>query len=174
MPKRLLKRYLPDPKRLQDHRTLRWLGNFLHAPNIWHLNRHSVARALAVGLFVAFLPIPFQMLVAAVFAVIFRANLPLSALLVWITNPLTMPAIFFFAYKIGALLMGIPPKPLNFELSWQWLQQQLHTIAYPLLLGSLVCSIVSAILGYICGLLYWKLWIIRNWNKRRNKATKLF
>jgi uncharacterized protein (DUF2062 family) len=49
-----------------------------------------------VGLFCAFIPVPFQMLLAAPSAIIFSANLPVSIALVWITNPITMPPIFFF------------------------------------------------------------------------------
>jgi uncharacterized protein (DUF2062 family) len=37
-----------------------------------------------VGLFCAFIPVPFQMLLAAPSAIIFSANLPVSIALVWI------------------------------------------------------------------------------------------
>ena len=78
MPRRLFKRYMPDPEDLKGHPTLRHLGQVLHDPNLWHLNRHSVSRAMAMGLFAAFIPIPMQMLLAASLAVISRANLPIS------------------------------------------------------------------------------------------------
>ena len=57
MPRRLFKRYMPDPEQIRNHRSLRFLGKLLHEPNLWHLNRRSVSRAMAMGLFAAFVPL---------------------------------------------------------------------------------------------------------------------
>jgi hypothetical protein len=96
MPRRLLRRYLPDHRRIREHRHLQFFGDRLHDPNLWHLNRRSVAGAMGVGVFVALLPTLGQMAVAAAAAIWLRVNLPLAVAMVWITNPLTMPPIFFF------------------------------------------------------------------------------
>ena len=115
MPKKLIKRYMPDHNTIKNNKYLQIFGDLLHNPNLWHLNRRSVAKAFAVGLFFAFVPVPFQMVLAAGFAIIVHANLPLSVALVWITNPLSIPAIFYACYVVGTWLMdaGINPKQLQ-------------------------------------------------------------
>ena len=70
-------------------------------PNLWHLNRHSAAGGFGIGLFFAFWPVPFQMWLSAFAAIPLRVNLPLSVATVWLTNPITMPPIFYGAYKVG-------------------------------------------------------------------------
>ncbi len=106
MPRRLFKRYMPDPESIRSQKSLRFLGKLTHDPNLWHLNRHSVSRAMAAGLFAAFIPMPMQMLLAAGLAVWIRSNLPSSVGLVWLTNPITMPPVFYCTYKLGAWLMA--------------------------------------------------------------------
>lgn len=44
-------------------------------------------RGLAVGAFYAFVPFPWQMLLAAITALWLRFNLPVAVAMVWITNP---------------------------------------------------------------------------------------
>ena len=78
MAKKLIRRYLPDAHKIRDHKHLRLFGTLLHDPNLWHLNRRSVAGAFAVGLFMAFVPMPFQMIPAAALAILLRVNLPIS------------------------------------------------------------------------------------------------
>lgn len=140
MPRRLFKRYMPDPTSIREHKSLRFFGKLLHDPNLWHLNRHSVARAMGVGLFAALIPIPMQMLLAAALAIPVRGNLPIAVSLVWLTNPLTMPPVFFVTYMTGAWLMQVPPRTLPDELTFDWITDQLATVWQPFLLGSVVCG----------------------------------
>src|SRR5690606_30345155 len=140
MPRKFLRRHLPTPSALRAHRALRPVGRWLQDPELWHLHRRSVSGAAFIGLFVAFLPIPFQMLVAAVLAVIARCNLPLSVALVWITNPVTMPPMLYFAYQLGAWLLDRRVEVGTIELNWTWLSAHLGDIGWPLLFGSLVCG----------------------------------
>ena len=172
MPKHLFKRYLPEHHKIKNHKHLRFFGRLLHEENLWHLNRVSTSRAFAIGLFAAFMPIPFQMVLAAALAILWRANLPVSVVLVWITNPVTMPPIFYFAYKVGAIILRTPPHAFNFEPSWQWLSNKIDIIWEPLLLGSLVCGIISAIIGYFAIQLFWRLWIMRAWHRRKFRRNK--
>lgn len=167
MPRKLLKRYLPTPESIRSRPSLQWLGSWLHDPNIWHLTRSSVSKAFFIGLFVAFMPIPAQMAVAALVAVLARANLPLSVALVWITNPVTMPPIFYLAYRLGALLLGVPHGAFHFELSLEWLGGGLLAIWQPFLLGCLVLGLFAGLLGATLIRVIWRLQVIHRWRKRR-------
>ena len=167
MPRRLFKRYMPDPTSIREHKSLRFLGTLLHDPNLWHLNRHSVARAMAVGLFAAFLPIPLQMLVAAALAIMVRGNIPIAVSLVWLTNPITMPVVFFFTYQTGAWLMDIPARHLPDELTWEWISGELSTMWQPFLLGSVVTGLVLGALAYCLTMMYWRWWVARQWRRRK-------
>src|SRR6056297_1495040 len=108
MPKKTLKSIVPSAARIRSIGALGILGEWIYAGNLWHINRYSASMAFFVGLFVAFLPIPGQMLVAAVLAILLKCNMPLSVGLVWITNPVTMPAVYFLAYKVGAIIIDAP------------------------------------------------------------------
>ena len=62
---------------------------------------------MAVGLFVALMPIPLQMAVAAAIAILVRSNLPISVSLVWLTNPVHCRIIRTPA-SCGKILMYLP------------------------------------------------------------------
>ncbi|MBE8189892.1 MAG: DUF2062 domain-containing protein [Candidatus Thioglobus sp.] len=145
--KRILKRLSPSPDALKNHQYLGWLSKHLHHPSLWNFNRKSISKAFAIGLFCAFIPVPFQMLLAAPAAVIFSANLPLAVALVWISNPLTIPPIFYACYKLGAWILGVSIEQ-NFVMSFAYIWQVLGIIWQPFLLGCLVVSTVSAVVGY--------------------------
>ena len=168
MPRRLFKRYMPNPEQLKSHRSLRHLGRLLHDPNLWHLNRHSVSRAMAMGLFAAFIPMPMQMLLAAGLAIMSRANLPISVGLVWLTNPITMPPVFYCTYKLGSWMMQTPAMHMPDELTWSWISADLSTFWQPFLLGSVVTGLVAGALGYGSTMLYWRWWVRRSWRKRQD------
>ncbi len=170
--KKFFQKYLPKSSTLKEHKHLRIFGAVLTNQNLWHLNRRSVARAFAIGLFVMYMPLPFQMLIAAAVAILARANIPVAVVTVWISNPFTMPAMFYLAYKIGVMILGGPLKPLQFELSWHWLTQQLGQIWQPLLLGSVICGTVLAIIGYFAVTIIWRMVVKRNW-RRRKLARKI-
>jgi uncharacterized protein (DUF2062 family) len=144
-----LKKKLPTADEIRRHRSLRIFGNIIHSPNYWHFNRGSLARAAAIGLFCSLMPVPFQMLLSAAISLIFRANIFIAVVLVWISNPITIPPIFYFCYRIGRWLLNTPPIPFNIELSWHWFESTFIEIWKPLLIGSTVCALVSAIIGYL-------------------------
>ena len=168
MPKKLLKKFMPDPEKLKQQKSLQFLGDRLHEPNLWHLNRKSVSLAFAVGLFAAWIPTPGQMAIAAVAAFYFRANLPISVALVWVTNPLTMPAMFYFAYIVGLWSLGIDSSAPELDFSLENIFSSLGDIGGPFLLGCLILGIISSIVGYLGIRMFWVYSVNKKWNSRNH------
>lgn len=117
------------------------------------------------------IPIPSQMLVAALSAIFFRANLPLSVALVWISNPLTMGPIFYFNYVVGTLLLGYDKaaSQMHFELTLEWMMNTLGDLWIPLYLGSVVMGIILGVTGYFVVNLLWRMQVLKNWKNRRSR-----
>ena len=162
MPRKIIRRWMPDPHKIANHKGLRWLGPLIDDPNLFHLTRHSVSLAFLVGVFMAFIPLPGQMLVAALLALWLRCNLPISVALVWITNPITIPPMFYGTYLIGTLLMGVEPVQFTIEMDWHWLK-----IWKPLVIGSLSCGVVFGTASYFAVRLFWRWHVVYNWEKRK-------
>jgi uncharacterized protein len=169
MARRLIRRYLPDLDVIRNHKSLRFFGTWLHDPNLWHLNRNSVAKGFAIGLFWAFMPLPFQSIPSAALAIYFRANLPISVALVWITNPFTLAPVFFFCYQIGAWILQTPPQPIALEGSWGWVGEGILRVWQPFLLGCFVVSISLSLIGYYGMQGLWRWHVVRDWERRRAK-----
>lgn len=173
MPRRIIKKFLPSPHRIREEPMLKKVfGNLLHESNLWHLNRRSVTVAVAIGLFFAFIPIPLQMLAAAVFAFWLKANLPIAVSLVWITNPITFAPVFIFAYQLGHWLLDLPPTDLHFELSFSWLMKEIDRVWKPLLLGSSILAVTASSVGYMAVNILWRVHVIKRWKERRQKRRK--
>lgn len=167
MPRTRLKRYLPSPHQVRENPALRPVAHLLRGSEIWHLNRRSAAGAVFIGLFCAFLPIPLQMVIAAVLAIITRCNLPISVVLVWISNPITIPPIFYFTYRLGAWLLDMQIAVDSIEMSFTWVWQNLGTIGFPLLIGSLICGWVAGVTGFVLTRVLWRLHVLQRWQARR-------
>ena len=167
MPKSRLKRYLPTPAQVRENPALKPIAHLLQGNEIWHINRRSVSGAVFIGLFCAYLPIPFQMVVAGGLAIAARCNLPIAVGLVWITNPFTIAPMFYFAYRLGAWLLDMRITVDSVELDLQWLWENLGTIGYPLIFGSLVCGWVAGITGFVLTRVTWRFHVVSRWRERR-------
>lgn len=169
MPKRIIRRYLPNPRTLREYALLRPVSRWLQEPDLWHLNRRSVSLGTLVGLFCAFLPMPFQMLPAAVLAILLRCNLPVAVALVWLSNPLTMPPMMYFCYRVGAWLLDRHVEPGGVHLNWEWLSANMGNIGYPLLVGSVLCGLVAGLVGMLLVRVSWRMHVVSRWRLRREQ-----
>jgi uncharacterized protein (DUF2062 family) len=158
---KLLHKFIPDHDVIKGHKSLQFLGEKLHEPNLWHLNRRSVAKAFAVGLFCAWIPTPTQMAFAAIGAIYFRSNIPLSVGLVWITNPVTMPPLFYFAYLVGLYYLGLPSAEFSLDALLS------GDILFPFLTGCLIVGLICSLAGYIGIDSFWRYHVAKKWAERK-------
>src|SRR5262245_39132260 len=121
MPRRLLKKFLPDRHSVAKRWYLRPFGSALAQPAYWTLHRRSVTRAVAIGLFVSFIPLPIHLLIGPLVAILLRANIPVTLVTLFVVNPFTAWPVYFGAYWLGSHVMGVPLTPLAFNVSWEWL-----------------------------------------------------
>ena len=164
---------LPNHDSIRRHRWLRPVQHWLHHPNLWHLNRRSVAGGVALGLFCGLIPGPLQMVTAALLAVWLRVNLPVALFTTLYTNPFTIVPLYLFAYEIGAWVSGagngtaVPAFPEIhwhdwFGQAWEWLL----LLGGPLLIGLPILAFGLALLGYVAIRLGWRMVVVWKWRRR--------
>jgi uncharacterized protein (DUF2062 family) len=140
-----------------------WLGParpYLQDERLWSLDRPCVARGVAMGLFMGLLMPVAQIVFAVAGSVAVRGNVPISAACTLVTNPLTVPPIYYAAYQLGETVL-----PETLDLGWlmvdatHWLARSLNwavTHGTPLMTGLLLMATTSALLGFIGVTLLWK------------------
>lgn len=153
MPRKKLKKVLPSHEKIKEQKFLKIFGSFLHKREIWSLSRKKVVAGVLIGIFVAALPMPLQMVLASLLAIMFNANLPISFALIFISNPFTMPPLFYFEYKLGNLILQ-PENPVEFNFDSMY--ENFDQIALSLWTGAIVLGIFSSV---ICALIVNFLWI---------------
>ncbi len=182
MARKFIQRLLPQPDRIRNNRSLRWLGPAIHDPNLWRLNRRSVAGAVAVGAFFAFI-LPFaQFLAAGITAISLRVNLPVAVTSTLITNPLTFGPWYYLAYKIGALITGRPDEDRVPQAAqpvaggwWDGLVANLDQVlamGTPLIVGLALLAVVSAMVGYFLVHLLWRIPAYLRLRRLRRKGAR--
>jgi len=168
--KKFFKDNLPKPEDLKKYKALGVLGDSIFEKNLWIINKNTLSKALAIGLFWGWMPMFFQMIPAAFCAIYFRANLPLSLAGVWISNPITMPAMMYLGYEFGNLVLGVDPLFDKFEASLAWIGSVFSLIWEPLLVGTMIIGIASAIVGFFGVHLFWKIIALRKLKKIKSST----
>jgi uncharacterized protein (DUF2062 family) len=178
MPRKFLRKYLPSATKVREHRLVAKFGKLLHHPNLWHLNRDSVAGAVAIGLFAGLVPGPLQMLAALALAIPLHRNLPVALLVTLYTNPFTIVPLYLLAYGYGSLLLGLnlaQPQIQHFEMDWGHIIDSMGrlfdwtlALGKPLAVGLIALALTLAFLGYWTVLLLWRLRVALAWRARRH------
>jgi uncharacterized protein (DUF2062 family) len=141
----------------------------LSHPVYFSATRRAVGGGIWIGLFIGLLPIPGQTLLAVLGALWLRVNLPVSALFVWVSNPITFVPIFYLAYRIGALLLNIPTEALPEDPTWAWVTEELTLRWRPLAYGSLLLALSVSSMAYLLISAVWHVSTIRRYRKRHHR-----
>jgi hypothetical protein len=179
MHRKFFRRYLPDGDSVRANRYLSWLGTWLHHPNLWALNRDSVAGGFAIGLFAGLVPGPLQMLTAALLAVPLKKNLPVALLTTLYTNPFTIVPLYLLAIAYGRWLLGANHQPVSVEpYTWDWahwidslagLAHWSLSLGKPLAIGLPALALTLAAAGYFAVQFAWRAYIVLAWRARRKR-----
>jgi len=131
------------------------------------VNRKSITRGLLVGIFWAFIPMPMQMLAVVFTTPFFRFNVPIAIATVWLSNPITMPFMYYIEYLTGNFLIGLDS--LHVELAVKWFQNHIDDIFIPLYVGAFFYSIGVSLAVYYA--INW-LWIHSVKKEKRHQKRK--
>lgn len=113
-----------------------------------------VIRGVTLGIFIAFIPMPIQMALVLVFMPFFKFNVPLGLAMCWLSNPFTMPPMYYMEYLTGSFLLGIKPEPV--EMTLEWFTNNMDNIFIPLYAVTLVYSVVASSLAFWLINHFWK------------------
>lgn len=160
----------------------RWLAPIAHrflSPELWRFTRRSVPRGVALGLFSGFIVPVGQIFLAAFLALPARANVPMAALVTFVTNPFTLPFWLLVANRVGAFVLRIDAVAVGGAAqaalmsgrweSFGWFLETAGVTAF----GFLVLSLLSAAIGWAVAALVWRLLVARRWSRRTSRAGRL-
>ncbi|MHB1373960.1 MAG: DUF2062 domain-containing protein [Thauera sp.] len=175
----MLERFLPTRDAITQSRMLRWLGPRIHDPLLWHVNRRSVARGVAMRVFFGLMIPIAQIPAAAIASLLLRGNLWIAAVSTLVSNPLTYGPLYYFAYRLGAGVIGKhTPADLTADnveqpmrmieslgQAWTWITG----IGQPLLLGMLMMAVTGSIIAYWGAQLFWRMRVTSKWRRLRRE-----
>ena len=118
------------------------------------VNRKMISRGVVLGIFIAFIPMPMQMGAVLLFMPLFKFNVPIALAMCWLSNPITMPPMYYIEYELGSFLLGSKTQPV--EMTLEWFSNNLDNIFIPLYFGTLVFSLVGSLLAYWAVNYFWK------------------
>ncbi|SFZ98084.1 hypothetical protein MNB_SV-5-1181 [hydrothermal vent metagenome] len=132
-----------------------FLNKYKLPTSYFGISRRPITRGIAIGLFWAFIPMPMQMLAVIATTPFLRFNVPIAISMVWLSNPLTMPPMYYVEYLTGNFILG-QDGIKNIELTMEWFKTNIGDIFIPLYVGTAFYSIVVTSIIY---LLLNQLWV---------------
>lgn len=132
------------------------------------INRRMVTQGVGIGLFWAFIPMPMQMVAVIAMTPFVKFNVPIAISMVWLSNPLTMPPMYYMEYLTGNFLLGREGIS-DIELTLEWFSANIEAIFLPLYVGTAFYSIVVTGVIYILLNRLWIRCVYQAKDERNNK-----
>ena len=174
-----IERLKPSVQKITRHP---WVVRYVPAlsdPDLWHLNRRSTARGVAVGLLCGLIPGPVQVAGAIALSLLWRANFPLAAITTLYTNPFTIVPLYILAYQIGNFVLGAgggqpaaPPPDFDWRAivaSFNAIGEWMLGLGAPLALGVFLLACLLSAAGYFIVRLAWSIYLRRSWHLRKQR-----
>jgi uncharacterized protein (DUF2062 family) len=171
---RWLSRNMPEREELAKSRWLRPLGGRVMRSEYWRFTRRSVPRGVGIGLLVGiFLLIPgLQIVGAALLCLPCRGNIPISAVMTFLSNPATTPFLLLAALEVGSTI-GFRTDIASFYALrdsgagiGEWLSWMFSDAAPALVTGLFIIAATAGLIGYLASIGIWRWWTARKWRRR--------
>lgn len=166
-----IRKHMPSREEMAKNKYLAPIGHRFLSPELWRFTRRSVPRGVALGLFAAFIIPIGQIFLAAFLALPSRANVPLAALVTFVTNPFTLPFWLVVANKVGNFTLRIdadgPAIASKAMDSGAWaMVVDFFQMAGATAFGFMVIAAVAPALGYLISGWVWRAVVSRRRAKR--------
>ena len=170
----VIRKSTPTREGMAANKYLAPIAHRFLSPELWRFTRRSVPRGVALGLFAAFIVPIGQIFLAAFLALPSRANVPLAALVTFITNPFTLPFWMVVANRIGEFFLRFDAASASLasatadDGTWAVLML-IYEVGAATLLGCVVLALVTPVIGYFISVWVWRAVVSRK-RARRLKA----
>jgi uncharacterized protein (DUF2062 family) len=172
----MIRKHTPTREEMARNKYLAPIGHRFLSPELWRFTRRSVPRGVALGLFAAFIIPIGQIFLAAFLALPSRANVPLAALVTFVTNPFTLPFWLVVANKVGNFTLRIdadgPALASSAVETGAWsIVADFFQMAGATAFGFAVLAVIAPSLGYLLSGWVWRAVVSRK-RARRLKAME--
>ncbi|MBE9504135.1 MAG: DUF2062 domain-containing protein [Proteobacteria bacterium] len=114
-----------------------------------HGTAKDVARGLALGVFIGMTPtMGIQTPLALLGAMLLKENKIAALIGVWVSNPMTFIPIYTFNFKVGKYILGTSALQMPKFTSIHEVLELGHDFIMPLILGSFIVAIITAVISY--------------------------
>jgi uncharacterized protein (DUF2062 family) len=168
-----IRSHIPTRETIHHYRVLRPFARHLSRPELWRMTRRSVPRAVALGLGIGVIIPIMHVVIAALLAIPTRANVAIAAAFTLVVNPLTIPPMYYAAYRIGSWELHHDARLVNPDVAEHvsgelgrflfWI----HEASGPVAFGVLTIAAAAALGGYFVSALLWRTWLASRWRRRR-------